>query len=62
MTIPRQLITVAVEYGKALSLLDEKQDATAYRKERILSAAEEAIRPLLQEWLETILCNYENDH
>ncbi len=62
MTIPRQLITVAVEYGKALSLLDEKQDATVYRKERILESAEQAIAPLLQEWLETILCNYENDH
>ncbi len=62
MTISRQLITVAVEYGKALSLLDEKQDATAYRKERILSAAEEAIRPLLQQYLEDCLLGYGNNH
>ncbi len=62
MTLPRSLVMICLDSAKALSLLDEKQDATAYRKERILSAAEEAIAPLLQEWLETILCNYENDH
>ena len=62
MKIERSLVMICLDSAKALSLLDEKQDATAYRKERILESAEQAIAPLLQEWLETILCNRENDH
>ncbi len=62
MTLPRSLVMICLDSAKALSLLDEKQDATAYRKERILSAAEEAIRPLLQQYLEDCLLGYGNNH
>jgi hypothetical protein len=45
-----------LEHAKALSVLDERNDATEFRKERILEAAEAAIAPLLQAHLESILC------
>ena len=62
MTISRQLITVAVEYGKALSLLDEKQETSRVRYEVIMAHAEAAIRPLIQQYLEDCLLGYGANH
>ena len=59
MSLPREMVNACLDLSRAIDACGP--DAHAAR-ERIYLAAEQAIQPLLQEWLESIVCNAGDNH
>jgi hypothetical protein len=51
-----------MQHAAALYVLDQEHPLAHAARERIYLAAEQAIQPLLQEWLESIVCNAGDNH
>jgi hypothetical protein len=51
-----------MDHAKAAYVLDMERPGAHVARERIYEAAEQAIQPLLQEWLESIVCNAGDNH
>ena len=61
-TLPRALVDAAMDHAKAAYVLDMERPGAHVARERIYEAAERAMQPVLNEYLESILCPCQNSH